>query len=537
MITTTCWILWIPTSGGVDVGVEDWVGPPHATATTRTPIASATRLMRPRYPSRQRRTIAETSALCKPLRARVDVEAIAAKEADEGLVEFSRQRDGQAGGRTDGGQQWNARAHRLLDDLVSRAPAHDELHCGGGQAAVEEQPSDHLVDRVVAADVLAQRDDLAIRIEQAGGVETARAFEYALARAELVDETWKLDRIEPGPGREHREVVAKVFDHLRATDSTGRTGQHRALRLPSRFGRQLHVHVIRLDEHGLDLDPVLGLPRLCAYAQSVHVSRRPDDAFREQQAHGKFDVRARRAHHDSERRAVEEELEWLFGDDGIGRFGPFAGRKAADPQSRRRGLRHLLAFGHAQAARRPRDGRGDLEATPGGDPLGAQLDGRWNLVDVDAIPLGDRGTIAGAPERSADAGADHERRPEAVMRFDHQRARSSGASVAAGGRHDHSATVHLPERRLNDRCPTFEPAGIAARHTRQPAAHLRRHRRDPGGLRGRERPDIDDLDIIRMQLEHDAVVRHPFARQARDVQEIARDEWDVAQRIPDHPQV
>src|SRR5712692_8227381 len=108
MITTTCWILWIPTSGGVDVGVEDWVGPPHATATTRTPIASATRLMRPRYPSRQRRTIAETSALCKPLRARVDVEAIAAKEADEGLVEFSRQRDGQAGGRTDGGQQWNA---------------------------------------------------------------------------------------------------------------------------------------------------------------------------------------------------------------------------------------------------------------------------------------------------------------------------------------------------------------------------------------------------------------------------------------------
>src|SRR5713101_7951722 len=128
MITTTCWILWIPTSGGVGVGVEDWVGPPHATATTRTPIASATRLMRPRYPSRQRRTIAETSALCKPLRARVDVEAIDAKGAGARLVEFSLLLPRQAGARTDSVQLWNARAHRLLDDLVSRAPAHVQLH-------------------------------------------------------------------------------------------------------------------------------------------------------------------------------------------------------------------------------------------------------------------------------------------------------------------------------------------------------------------------------------------------------------------------
>src|SRR5216684_7218684 len=204
MITTTCWILWIPTSGGVGVAVEDCVGPPHATATTRTPIASATRLMRPRYPSRRRRTIAQTSALCKPFRARVDIEAIATKEPDQGLVEFLRQRDGQAGWRAHGGQQWNARPDRLLDDLVSGPPAHDQQHSRGGQAAVEEQPSDHLVDRVVAADVLAQCDDLAIRIEQAGCVKTAGAFEHALAGAELVDETWKLDGIKPGPRREHR---------------------------------------------------------------------------------------------------------------------------------------------------------------------------------------------------------------------------------------------------------------------------------------------------------------------------------------------
>src|SRR5260370_14165352 len=158
MITTTCWILWIPTSGGVGVAVEDWVGPPHATATIRTPIASATRLMRPRYPSRRRRTIAETSALCKPFRARVDIEAIAPKEPDHGLVEFPRQRDGQAGWRAHGGQQWNARPDRLLDDLVSSAPAHDQHHSRGGQAAGEGEPADHLLRRVRAGRGLSPLD-------------------------------------------------------------------------------------------------------------------------------------------------------------------------------------------------------------------------------------------------------------------------------------------------------------------------------------------------------------------------------------------
>src|SRR5260370_27270410 len=158
MITTTCWILWIPTCGGVGVEVEDWVGPPHATATTSIHIASATPLTRPTYPSPPRRTIGETSALCKPLRARGDIEAIPAKESDQGLVEFPRQRHSQAGWRADGGHQWNARPDRLLDDLVSRAPAHDEHHCGGGQAVVEEQPSDHLVDPAVAAAFLPHID-------------------------------------------------------------------------------------------------------------------------------------------------------------------------------------------------------------------------------------------------------------------------------------------------------------------------------------------------------------------------------------------
>src|SRR5260370_6578157 len=150
-------------------------------ATTRTHIASATRLMRPRYPSPRRRTIAETSALCKPLRARVNVEAIAAQESDQGLIEFSRQRNGQAGRRADGGQKWNARPNRLLDDLVARAPAYDQQHCGGGQAAVGEAPAGHLFERVVPADVLAQGERFAIRIRQAGAVETAGAFEHALA--------------------------------------------------------------------------------------------------------------------------------------------------------------------------------------------------------------------------------------------------------------------------------------------------------------------------------------------------------------------
>src|SRR3546814_4318883 len=65
----------------------------------------------------------------------------------------------------------------LLHDLEAGPAADEEGEVGGGQRAVEEQPAHHLVDGVVAADVLA-RDlrltgavDGGCRVHGSGGVE------------------------------------------------------------------------------------------------------------------------------------------------------------------------------------------------------------------------------------------------------------------------------------------------------------------------------------------------------------------------------
>ncbi len=48
------------------------------------------------------------------------------------------------------------------------------------ELAREQPPADELVERVVAADVLAQDDEPAAGVEQAGRVEAARLLEHLL---------------------------------------------------------------------------------------------------------------------------------------------------------------------------------------------------------------------------------------------------------------------------------------------------------------------------------------------------------------------
>ena len=50
------------------------------------------------------------------------------------------------------------------------------------QLAAHQRVPDELVERVVAADVLAQRDDRARRIEQARRMQTTRLLEHGLLR-------------------------------------------------------------------------------------------------------------------------------------------------------------------------------------------------------------------------------------------------------------------------------------------------------------------------------------------------------------------
>src|SRR5258706_714382 len=90
---------------------------------------------------------------------RVDVAPSVAHETEEGQPKLLRQLDGQRRGGADGDEDGNARHDTLLHDLERRAAADDE---NIGTVAGEEERSDHFVDGVVTADILARTQQNAV---------------------------------------------------------------------------------------------------------------------------------------------------------------------------------------------------------------------------------------------------------------------------------------------------------------------------------------------------------------------------------------
>src|SRR5579872_1511379 len=93
-----------------------------------------------------------------PLCTGVDVGALAPQEADEGEPEAPGEVDRQAAGRRHRAQDGDAGGHALLGELEAGPPA-DEDDAPGQlrRATAQQRPPDQLVQGVVAADVLAER--------------------------------------------------------------------------------------------------------------------------------------------------------------------------------------------------------------------------------------------------------------------------------------------------------------------------------------------------------------------------------------------
>ena len=123
-----------------------------------------------------------------------------------------------------------------------------------------------------------------------------------------------------------------------------------------------------------------------------------------------------------------------------------------------------------------------------------------------------------------------------MVRFDDQRARSARARPPARRSDADLAAVDLPERGTNHRKSSFDPARITTRHAGQTPADLSRHGRNAGGLSGWKWRAFDEVRVAQLQSQHDAVVRHPFARQLRQVEEIPGEERCVSQGVPGHSQ-
>src|SRR5207248_1987712 len=114
----------------------------------------------------RRRRAARRSVLDPPRRG-VDIGAAAAYEAAERDGAILRERHGKARRRTDRDEDRTTGDRRFLNELEREAPAHAEHVSGERQPAGAERPPDHLVERVVPADVLARAEQIAGRGEEA----------------------------------------------------------------------------------------------------------------------------------------------------------------------------------------------------------------------------------------------------------------------------------------------------------------------------------------------------------------------------------
>src|SRR5207244_7317997 len=120
-----------------------------------------------------------------------------------------------------GDKDRDPRRDRLLHDLVTRAPTHGEDGRRQRQLAVEEGPAGDLVDRVVAADVLAQGHELATGREETGRVQTAGRVEYALPAAQLLREGRQHRGLDARAVRQRRVIVRERLHRRRAADTAG----------------------------------------------------------------------------------------------------------------------------------------------------------------------------------------------------------------------------------------------------------------------------------------------------------------------------
>ena len=118
-----------------------------------------------------------------PTASRVDVEGVAPHEPGEGEPGRGGGLDRQGRRRRHGDHRLEPGGPRLLHHLERGPTADEQAQAGGRQAVVEQQPTDHLVDGVVAADVLADDAEGAGAVERGGGVGGTGAAEEVLLGA------------------------------------------------------------------------------------------------------------------------------------------------------------------------------------------------------------------------------------------------------------------------------------------------------------------------------------------------------------------
>src|SRR3954470_20947656 len=140
----------------------------------------------------------------KPRTARVDVESIRAQKAEQRQASLARQLDRETRRRADRGDDRDAGHECLLHQLEAHAAAHHEYSLICWQPPREQLDTDDLVERVMTADVLAQRHQSAIEIEQGRRMKSARGVESWLRATKTLRQSANQRHLDDRFGRPQR---------------------------------------------------------------------------------------------------------------------------------------------------------------------------------------------------------------------------------------------------------------------------------------------------------------------------------------------
>jgi hypothetical protein len=176
------------------------------------------------------------------------------------------------------------------------------------QLAREEGGADQLVDRVVAADIFAEKHEIALGVEECGSVKAAGAIEDGLLATEDFREAMDDGGIDDRRilGQYRTALGVKGVDGGFSADSAARGGVEVA-------PEPLEVYCDSRSE--LDGDGVARLPGISAglrSADAVDLAGAFEDAFGKQEAGSQLEVVARGPHGYGHRGVGEADFEGFF---------------------------------------------------------------------------------------------------------------------------------------------------------------------------------------------------------------------------------
>lgn len=262
-------------------------------------------------------------------RVGVDIEAFLSEESEQRNAELVRAGHGETGWCADGAHQIDAGDGGFLKEFKARPAAQQKDVPVQREIAPGERGADEFVQGVVAANILMQREKIAVGVEEAGRVKAASGPKNPLFLNQRGGEGMQRlcgnrpARCVSGVEASRVLVEAQCVDACLSADAAARGDKRMPLK--DMNGRSTCIGEFDLDQ----IACAFGSCRLVAMTDGAHIGRGVDDPFGEKETECEVKIFSRSAHCDGKFASfaavgsgvAELEREWfLAGYEIIGRL-------------------------------------------------------------------------------------------------------------------------------------------------------------------------------------------------------------------------